>query len=131
MNEELLLKNVDELKDSLNNVMNERDDFREQNEAYQIEMENVQKLLYEETESGSKASSKVALLTRQLDEEQKRSNEVLRQLDDARIQLKSVSMNHDSMKSELLQVRSQLQEHIVQVEKYSNIVSSEYLLLDF
>ena len=105
MNEELLLKNVDELKDSLSNVSNERNDMREQSESLQNEIENIQKLLYDETESGSKAASKVVLLARQLDEEQRRSTEALHQSDDLRMQLKSSLMASDTFKTELMQAR--------------------------
>ena len=125
MNEELLLKNIDELKENLAAVVNDRDDFREQNENYQAELENIQRILYDETESGSKASSKVVLLTRQLDEEQKRSTEASHQLDDSRMQLKSVMMTNDTLKTELIQTRSLLQDHIAKVNQWKNLYEKD------
>lgn len=117
MNEELLLRNIDELKEAFSAVANERDDLRDQNDNYQSELENLQKMLYDETEAGSKATSKVTLLTRQLDEEQRRSTEASHQADDLRVQLKSALMSNDTLKSELIQSRSLLQEHIAKVKQ--------------
>jgi chromosome segregation ATPase len=89
INEINLLKNIDELKEALLNISIERDEYREQNENYQNEIENIQKILYEETETGSKSASKVILLTRQLDEEQRRANDSINQLNDIQMQLQS------------------------------------------
>ena len=117
MNEEMLLKNVDELKEILVATSNERDDLRDLSDNLQSELENVQKLLFDETEAASKSSSKVLLLTRQLDEEQRRSNEATHQLDDLRVQLKSSLMTTDALKSELIQTRSLLQESMTKVRQ--------------
>jgi chromosome segregation ATPase len=115
MNEVTLLKNIDEFKENLLNITNERDDIREQNESYQNELENMQKMLYHETESASKSTTKTVLLTRQLDDEQKRATEAIYQLDDLRMQFKSSLMTNDTLKTELNQARSLIQEHIVKV----------------
>lgn len=114
-NEMVLMKNVDELKVNLSNITSERDEILEQNENYQNELENIQKILYDETESASKSGTKVVLLTRQLDEEQKRATEAIHQLDDIRMQLKSSLMTNDTLKTESNQARSLIQEHIIKV----------------
>lgn len=118
MNEEMLLKNVDELKDNLSNVSNERNDVREQHDSLQNEIESMQKLLYDETEAGSKAASKVVLLVRQLDEEQRRATEALHQVDDLRMQLNSSLMTSDTFKTELIQARALLHDHIAKVRDH-------------
>ena len=115
VNEELLVKNIDELKDNLSDVSTDRDVMREQNEQYQNEIENIQKLLYEETEVGSKATAKVVLVTRQLDEEQKRATDTHHQLEDCKIQLKSSLITNETLKSELGQARILIQDHFVKV----------------
>lgn len=110
-----LIKNIEELKENLLATNNERDEVREQNESQQNEIENIQKMLYDETESASKAASKIVLLTRQLDEEQRRAVEALHQVDDLRMQLKSALMNNETLKSELHQARSLIQEQSIKV----------------
>jgi uncharacterized phage infection (PIP) family protein YhgE len=115
MNEVVLTKKIDELKDNLSNISSERDEIQEQNENYQNEIENIQKMLYNETESSSKSATKVVLLTRQLDEEQKRSYDATHQLDDVRMQLKSSLMTNDTFKTELTKARSHIQEHLIKV----------------
>ncbi|CAM2700904.1 unnamed protein product [Rotaria socialis] len=107
------LKNIDEFKENLFNITSERNDLREQNETYQNEIENIQKMLYDETESASKSSTKIVLLTRQLDEEQKRATDAVHQLDDLRMQLKSSLMTIDTLKSELSQTRLHAQEQAI------------------
>jgi uncharacterized coiled-coil DUF342 family protein len=109
------LKNIDELKENLLNITSERDEIREQNDHYQNELENIQKILYDETEASSKSSTKVVLLTRQLDEEQKRAVDAIHQADDLRMQLKSTLMTSDTLKIELNQARSLIQEHMIKV----------------
>ncbi|CAF4282703.1 unnamed protein product, partial [Adineta steineri] len=64
-----LLKNIDELKENLLIVSNERDDIRKQYSNYQYDLENIQKILADETESNLKSETKVILLTQQFDEE--------------------------------------------------------------
>jgi len=115
MNEIVLMKNLDELKENLSNITSERNEIREQNENYQNELENIQKMLYNETESASKSSTKIVLLTRQLDEEQKHAKDAMYQSDDFRMQLKSSLMTNDTLKSELNQARSLIQEYIIKV----------------
>jgi hypothetical protein len=110
------LKNIDEFKENLLHLTNERDEINEQNDNYQNELENMQKILYDETESASKSSTKVVLLTRQLDEEQKRSADAIHQSDDLRMQLKSSLMTSDTFKTELHQARSLIQEHLIKVK---------------
>lgn len=112
-----LIENIEHLKENLLTVTNERDDAREQNEHHQNELENIQKMLYDETESASKSASKIVLLTRQLDEEQRRAAEALHQSDDHRMQLKSALMSNDTFKSELHQARSLLQEQAIKVKR--------------
>lgn len=109
------MKNIDELKENLLNITSERDEIREQNDHYQNELENIQKILYDETEASSKSSTKVVLLTRQLDEEQKRAVDAIHQADDLRMQLKSTLMTSDTLKIELHQARSLIQEHMIKV----------------
>jgi chromosome segregation ATPase len=115
VNEVALLKNIDELKENLLIISNERDEIREQNDNYQNELENIQQMLYDETESSSKSASQVILLTRQLDEEQKRANDSINQLNDIQMQLKSALITNDTLKSELNQARLLVQEHIIKV----------------
>jgi chromosome segregation ATPase len=112
------MRNLDELKENLSNLTSERNEIQEQNNNYQNELENIQKILYDETETASKSGTKVILLTRQLDEEQKRANDAIHQLDDLRMQLKSSSMTSDTLKTELNQARSLIQEHIIKVNDY-------------
>jgi chromosome segregation ATPase len=116
VNELTLLKNIDELKEALLNISGERDDFREQNENYQNELENIQKLLCEETEASSKSASTVILLTRQLDEEQRRTNDSINQLSDAQMQLQGALITNDTLKSELNQARLLIQDHNLKVK---------------
>ena len=111
-----LLQNIDELKENLLMISSERDDFREQNDNYQNELENIQKILCEETETGSKSASKVILLSRQLDEEQRRANNSINELRDIEMQLQSALMTNDTLKSELNQARLLLQEHTIKVK---------------
>jgi len=115
VNEVALLKNIDELKEDLLIVSNERDEIREQNDNYQNELENIQRLLYDETESGSKSASKVILLARQLDEEQQRANLSTNQLHDIQMQFKSALLTNDTLKTELNQARSLIQEYNIKV----------------
>jgi predicted nucleic acid-binding Zn-ribbon protein len=115
LNEITLLKNIDELKDNLSNLTSERNEIQEQNENYQNELENIQKILYDETESASKSGTKVVLLTRQLDDEQKRATDATHQVDDLRMQLKSSLMTNDTLKTDLQQARALIQTHIVKV----------------
>jgi len=115
VNEVALLKNIDELKENLLIVSNECDEIREQNDNYQNELENIQKLLYDETELGSKSASKVILLARQLDEEQQRANLSTNQLHDIQMQLKSALLTNDTLKTELNQARSLIQEYNIKV----------------
>ncbi len=114
-NEIVLLKNIDEFKENLFHINNERDELHEQNDNYQNELENIQKMLYDETESASKSSTKIVLLTRQLDEEQKRSADAIHQADDLRMQLKSSLMASDTYKTEFHQARSLIQEYAIKV----------------
>ena len=114
-NEIVLLKNIDEFKENLLHITNERDEIREQNDHYQNELENMQKMLYDETESASKSSTKIVVLTRQLDEEQKRSVDAIHQADDLRMQLKSSLMATDTFKTDLFQARSLIQEYAIRV----------------
>jgi cell division GTPase FtsZ len=116
VNEIALLKNIDELKEALLNISSERDEFREQNDTYQNELENMQKILYDETETGSKSASKVILLARQLDEEQRRANDSINQLSDVQMQLQSALITNDTLKSELNQARLLIQEHTFKVK---------------
>jgi len=109
------LKNLDEIKDKLAELTSERDEIREQNEQYQNEIENIQKVLYDETESASKSAAKIVILTRQLDDEQKRSTDATRQLDDIKMQLKGSTMTNETLKTELNQARCLIQEYIVKV----------------
>ncbi|CAF4150962.1 unnamed protein product, partial [Rotaria sp. Silwood2] len=128
-NETDLLKNIDELKENLLNITSERNDIREQNENYQNEIENIQKMLYDETESASKSSTKNVSLTRQLDEEQKRATDAIRQLDELRMQAKSSSMTTDTLKTELSQARSLIQEHAVkEIDLKQNLNRTNSLL---
>ncbi len=115
VNEVALLKNIDELKENLLIISNECDEIREQNDNYQNELENIQKILYDETELGSKSASKVILLARQLDEEQQRANFSTNQLHDIQMQLKSALLTNDTLKTELNQARSLIQEHNIKV----------------
>jgi chromosome segregation ATPase len=115
VNEVALLKNIDELKEDLLIVSNERDEIREQNDNYLNELENIQKLLYEETETGSKSASQVILLTRQLDEEQKRANDSINELNDVQMQLKGALMTNDTLKCELNQARLFIQDYTIKV----------------
>ena len=129
VNEELLVKNIDELKDNLSDVSADRDVMREQNEQYQNEIENIQKLLYEETEVGSKATAKVVLVTRQLDEEQKRATDTHHQLEDCKIQLKSSLITNETLKSELGQARILIQDHFVKVSSSDSLLKKTSLCL--
>jgi chromosome segregation ATPase len=115
VNENVLMKNLDELKENLSTITIERNEIREQNNNYQNELENIQKILYDETEAASKSSTKVVLLTRQLDEEQKRATDAIHQLDDTRMQLKSSLMTNDTLKTELNQARLLIQDYIIKV----------------
>jgi hypothetical protein len=115
INEIVLLKNINELKENLLIVSNERNEILQQNDHYQNELENIQTILYDETESGSKSASKVSLLTRQFDEEQKRANNAVHQLNDIQMELKSSLMINDTLKSELNQARLLIQEHTIKV----------------
>ena len=117
-NEVELLKTIDELKENILILSNERDDIQEQNDNYQNELENIQQLLYDETESSSKSTTQVSLLTRQLDEEQKRSKNSINQLNDIQMQLQSTLMTNDTLKSELNQARLFIQDHIIKVLLY-------------
>ena len=110
-----LLKSINQLKEENSNITIERDEMREQNDNYQSELENIQKMLYDETESSSKSATKVILLTRQLDEEQRRATDATQQLDDLRMQLKGSTMVNDTLKTELSQARSIIQEHVMKV----------------
>ncbi|CAF4784013.1 unnamed protein product, partial [Rotaria sp. Silwood1] len=128
-NETDLLKNIDELKENLFNITSERNDIREQNENYQNEIENIQKMLYDETESASKSATKIVLLTRQLDEEQKRAIDAIRQLDELKMQSKSSSMTIDTLKTELSHARSLIQEHsIKEMDLKQNVNRTNSLL---
>ncbi|CAF0725433.1 unnamed protein product [Rotaria sordida] len=128
-NEIDLLKNIDELKENLLNVTSDRNDIREQNENYQNEIETIQKMLCDETESASKSGSKIVLLTRQLDEEQKRATDAIHQLDELRIQSKSSLMTIDTLKTELSQARSLIQEHAVkEVDLKQNLTRTNSFL---
>lgn len=114
-NEMSLLKNIDELKQELFIITSERNEIHEQNENYLNEIENIQRLLLEETESSSKSASKVVLLTRQLDDEQKRSNDSINQLNDVQLKLQSALITNETLKTELSQARLLLQGHADQV----------------
>ncbi|CAF3647727.1 unnamed protein product [Rotaria sp. Silwood1] len=129
-NEVTLLKNIDELKQNLLMISNERNEFREQNDNYQNELENLQKLLYDETESASKSTSKVTVLIRQLDEEQKRSNDSINQLNDIQMQLKSISITNDTLKSELNQARLLIQDHTIKENDMKQNLNRINSLLD-
>ncbi|CAF0922423.1 unnamed protein product [Adineta ricciae] len=121
--EHTLLNDIDGLKSELSNVRSERNEFQEQNEKYQNELENIQKLLSSETEIGSKSVAKVALLTRQLDEEQKRATEATHQVEDFKMQLKSTMMTNDSLKMELNQARGLVQEHIAKEKDLKQVLN--------
>lgn len=113
--ERALLTSINELKSDLSETTGERNDLREQNENYQHELENIQKMLYNETEVGSKSAAKVVMLTRQLDEEQKRATDAMHQAEDTKMQLKSIMMINETLKNELAQTRSLIQEHTAKV----------------
>ncbi|CAF4352358.1 unnamed protein product [Rotaria sp. Silwood2] len=129
-NEVALLKDIDELKENLLIISNERNDIREQNNNYQNELENIQKLLYDETESASKSLSKVTLLNRQLDEERKRSNDSINQLNDQQMQLKSALITNDTLKSELNQARLLIQDHTIKESDFKKTLNQINILLD-
>ncbi|CAF0728780.1 unnamed protein product [Adineta steineri] len=129
-NEISLLNNIDELKSNLSNVTSERNEIHEQNENYQNELEKIQKVLYNETEAGSKSAAKVVLLTRQLDEEQKRATDAIHQAEDIKIQLKSSLMTNDTLKTELNQARSVIQEHIVKETELKQVVNRTESLVE-
>ena len=121
-----LLKNIDELKDNLSLLSNEREEYHEQNEQYQAELDNLQTLLYEETETGSKSAAKVVLLTRQIEDDQRRANDAIHQSNDSQLQLQSALMSNETLKSELNQARTLIQDHLVRVNTnfHSNFSSS-------
>ena len=110
-----LLQNIDELKENLLIISNERDELRDQNDNDQNELESLQKMLCDETETGSKSASKVLLLSRQLDEEQRRANDSTNQLTDVQMQLQGLLITNDTLKSELNQARLVLQDQTIKV----------------
>ena len=113
-----LLQNIDELKENLLLISNERDELREQNDSYANELENLQKMLCDETETGSKSASQVILLSRQLDDEQRRANDSTNQLTDTQMQLQGLLITNDTLKSELNQARLLLQDQTMKVRDY-------------
>lgn len=123
------MKNIDELREKLLTTTSERDDLREQNENFQNEIENIQKMLCDETEAASKSGTKVALLTRQLDEEQKRATDAVHQLDDLKMQLKGSSMTIDTLRTELGQARLIAQEQAIKVNNYISFESKNLFFL--
>ena len=113
-----LLQNIDELKENLLLISNERDELREQNDSYANELENLQKMFCDETETGSKSASQVILLSRQLDDEQRRANDSTNQLTDTQMQLQGLLITNDTLKSELNQARLLLQDQTMKVRDY-------------
>ena len=113
-----LLQNIDELKENLLLISNERDELREQNDSYANELENLQKMLCDETETGSESASQVILLSRQLDDEQRRANDSTNQLTDTQMQLQGLLITNDTLKSELNQARLLLQDQTMKVRNY-------------
>ncbi|CAF3693774.1 unnamed protein product [Adineta steineri] len=125
-----LLKNIDELKENLLIISNERDDIRKQYNNYQYDLENIQKILADETESNLKSETKVILLTRQFDEEQKRSNEFKYQFNDIQMQLTSALLSNDTLKTELNQARLLNQEYTIKEKDFKQNINRINSLLD-
>ncbi|CAF4440916.1 unnamed protein product, partial [Adineta steineri] len=121
--ETTLLKNIDELKENLSIISNERDDIRKQYNNYQYDLENIQKILADETESNLKSETKVILLTRQFDEEQKRSNEFKYQINDIQMQLTSALLTSDTLKTELNQARLFNQEYTIKEKDFKQNIN--------
>ncbi|CAF1429218.1 unnamed protein product, partial [Adineta ricciae] len=107
-----LLKTIDELKENLSIVTNERDQIRAQYNNYQANLENIQQILYDESESSSKSAAKVIQLTRQLEDEQKRANDSKYQLNELQMQLTTALLTIDTVKAELSQSRCVIQENL-------------------
>lgn len=63
------------LRENILKTSDKIDELQQQNDSYQNEIENLQNLLYDETESGSKATTKVILLTKKLEEAEKQANQ--------------------------------------------------------
>ncbi|CAF1286734.1 unnamed protein product, partial [Didymodactylos carnosus] len=112
VNEIQLLKQMDELNQNLSSINNERIDCKQQNKNYRTEIEHLEKVVCDETETTPKLSSKVSLLTHQLDDVQKRYQDTVKQLEDVRLQLKSSLMTNDTLKSELNHIKLLNQEYI-------------------
>lgn len=114
-----LLKNIEELKENLSIITNERDQIRQQYHNHHNNLENIQQILYDETESNSKSATKVIQLTRQLEDEQKRTNDFKYQLDDLQMQLTTALLTIDTLKAELSQSRNLNQEYLNKVILFS------------
>jgi chromosome segregation ATPase len=112
-----LLKSIDELKESRSSLITEREEVQRDNKRYQIELENMERILYEETEANSKSSSTVILLTRQIDEQQTRANDAVNQSHDVEQQWKSTCMANETLKSELGQARLAIEEQTSKVSR--------------
>ena len=112
-----LSKTIDELKENLSIVTNERDQIRGQYNNYQANLENIQQILYDESESSSKSATKVIQLTRQLEEEQKRVNDSKYQINELQMQLTTALLTIDTLKAELSQSRCVIQENLDKVKR--------------
>ena len=112
-----LLKTIDELKENLSIVTNERDQIRGQYNNYQANLENIQQILYDESETSSKSAAKVIQLTRQLEDEQKRANDSKFQLNELQMQLTTALLTIDTLKAELSQSRCVIQENLDKVKQ--------------
>ena len=109
-NEQISSKSISELKESLHLISSEVESLREENEFSSNECDNLHRLLHEETESHSKSSSLVNVLTRQIEESNRRGNQATDQLHDLRMQLQSSTLVNETLKSELSQTRFLLDE---------------------
>ena len=110
-----LLKSIDDLKETRSSLITERDEIQRDNKRYQIEVENMERILYEETEANSKSSSTVVLLTRQIDEEQKRADDAVNRFHEVELQWKSTCMVNETLKNELDHARLVIEEQTIKV----------------
>lgn len=110
-----LLRNIDELKENLSLVSAERNEIRQQHQCDCQSMQNIQQILSDETESNSKSAAKVLLLSRQLEDEQKRLTAVRYELNDVQMQLSTASLTIETLNAELSQSRSLSQDYLDKV----------------